>query len=256
MKPLIFITNDDGHSARGLAALVAVAREFGDVVVVTTELNASGKSHSLTTGVPIRVRTISKEPGLEQYACTGTPVDCVKLGEEHLCPRRPDLVLSGINHGSNASINVIYSGTMGAVIEASALGYPAIGFSLLNHSENADFGACLPFVRSICRNVLDNGLPPRISLNVNIPKLPYEDIKGIKVCRESQAYWSDSFERRVDPSGRPYYWLTGKFVCLDNATDTDEWALHNGYISVVPTHPDYTAPDFIEPMRKRFENGL
>ncbi|MBQ9474421.1 MAG: 5'/3'-nucleotidase SurE [Bacteroidales bacterium] len=253
MKPLIFITNDDGHSSRGLACLTELALEVADVVVVTPELNSSGKSHSLTSNVPLRVRAISEGDHLSQYACTGTPVDCVKLGEEHLCPRKPDLILSGINHGSNASINVIYSGTMGAVIEASTLGYPAVGFSLLSHSAKADFSHCLDYVRAIIKDVLENGLPSRISLNVNIPKAESEPLKGIRVCREAGAYWSDSFEKRIDPSGQPYYWLTGKFVCLDNAEDTDEYALHNGYISIVPTHPDYTAPSYIEPMRGRFE---
>lgn len=240
MKPLILITNDDGYAARGIQALTEVAREFGEVVVMAPAQNASAKSLSLTTKVPIRVRDIRQEEGLSSYACDGTPVDCLKLAVEHFCPRRPDLVLSGINHGSNSSINILYSGTMGAVLEATTLGFPAIGFSLLHHSPDADFEPSQPIVRHLVSHVLDHGLPPDVALNVNIPRLASADIKGIRLCRQSKAQWRDSFEKRIDPLGRPYWWLTGKFVCDNPTTDSDEWALAHGYVSVVPIHTDYT----------------
>ena len=240
MRPLILIANDDGVTAKGLRVLVEEAMTFGDVVVMAPERNSSGKSHSLTTERPLRVQTLKQEEKLHVYACDGTPVDCVKLAVEHFCPRQPDLVLSGINNGSNSSINVLYSGTMGAVIEATALGLDAIGFSLLNHNPDADFNACLPSVHHIIKYVLGNGLPDNVSLNVNIPRLPASEIKGIRLCHEAKARWLDSFAQRTDPIGRPYWWLTGKFECNDTSEDSDEWALAHGYVSVVPTCPDLT----------------
>lgn len=246
MKPLILITNDDGFAARGLRILDEVAMEFGDVIVMAPESNASGQSHSITSSRPLRVREIKHAPGLDIYACDGTPVDCVKLASEHFCPRRPTLVLSGINHGSNSSINVLYSGTMGAVIEATALGIDAIGFSLLNHSPEADFTPGIPYVRHIIGRVLEQGLPADTSLNVNIPRLDAEHLRGIRVCHEAKSQWLDSFERRTDPQGRPYWWLTGKFVCDNPPETSDEWALANGYVSVVPIHPDFTHYEAID----------
>ena len=240
MKPLILITNDDSFASRGLRALHEIALEFGDVVVMAPEQNSSGKSHSITTGRPLRVREVKLDAGMSVYACDGTPVDCVKLATEYFCPRQPDLVLSGINHGSNSSINVLYSGTMGAVIEATALGLNAIGFSLLNHNPEADFEPSRRIARHIIGHVLEHGLPPDVSLNVNIPRLSSEEIKGIRVCHEAKAQWHDSFEKRIDPQGRPYWWLTGKFVCDNPPQTSDEWALANGYVSVVPIHPDFT----------------
>ena len=240
MRPLILITNDDGVVAKGLRTLVEVAREFGDVVVMAPSQNSSGKSHSLTTERPLRAHELSKSEGLTVNTCDGTPVDCVKLAVEYFCPRVPDLVLSGINHGSNSSINVLYSGTMGAVIEATALGIDAIGFSLLNHNPEADFSGCLPSVRHIIGGVLREGLPEDVSLNVNIPRLPADQIKGIRICHEAKARWLDSFEQRTDPQGRPYWWLTGKFDCENPPESSDEWALANGYVSVVPICPDFT----------------
>ena len=239
-KPLILITNDDGFASKGLRVLDEVAQEFGDVIVMAPERNASGMSHSLTTSRPLRVRTVKIADGLQVYACDGTPVDCVKLAIEYFCPKRPDLVLSGINHGSNSSINVIYSGTMGAVIESTINGFDAVGFSLLDHSDDADFSQCVPHIRHIVGRVLEKGLPTNVSLNVNFPNIPLSEVKGIRICREAQAMWSDSFEKRTDPNGRPYWWLTGRFVCDDAVEGTDEWALDNGYVSVVPIHPDYT----------------
>ncbi len=251
MKPLILITNDDGVAAKGLRTLTEVALEFGDVVVMAPDRNASGLSHSITSSRPLRAHEVRVAPGLNVYCCDGTPVDSVKLAVEHFCPRRPNLVLSGINHGSNSSINVLYSGTMGAVIEASAMGFDAIGFSLLNHNPEADFEACIPWVRQIVDNTLKNGLPQGISLNVNIPRLPLADIKGIRICHEAPARWSDSFEKRIDPQGRPYWWLTGKFDCNNPADTSDEWALANGFVSVVPIHADFTHYPAIDELKKQ-----
>ena len=251
MKPLILITNDDGVAAKGLRTLVEVAMEFGDIVVMAPSGNASGQSLSLTTTRPLRVHEVKKDEGRSIYACDGTPVDCVKLATEFFCPRQPDLVLSGINHGSNSSINILYSGTMGAVIEATTLGHKSIGFSLLNHNPEADFSACRPFVHHIIGYVLEHGLPADVALNVNIPRLDSGAIKGIRICHEAKAQWRDSFEKRIDPQGRPYWWLTGKFICNNPDETSDEWALANGYVSVVPIHPDHTryeALDILQPM--------
>lgn len=254
-RPLIFITNDDSHVAKGLKTLIDIASDFGDVLVMAPDRNSSGLSHSFTFGRPLRVSQIKREPGIEIYSCDGTPVDCMKLAIEHFCPRRPDLILSGINHGSNSSVNVLYSGTMGAVIEASTYDYNAIGFSLLNHDPDADFSAGIPYIRSIIAEVLANGLPSNVSLNVNIPNLPAKQIKGIRICHEAKARWADSFEKRIDPHGRAYWWLTGRFICDDHSEGTDEGALSDGYVSVVPTQPDYTCYDAIESLKKRFHTS-
>lgn len=245
MKPLLLITNDDGVGAKGIKTLYTIAQEFGDVVVMAPERNASAQSLSLTTTRPLRSRDVEIREGLSVHCCDGTPVDCIKLATEYFCPRRPDLVLSGINHGSNSTINVIYSGTMGAAIEATSLGINAIGFSLLSHNPEADFTPSIPYVRHIISLALEHGLPPAVALNVNIPKLAADEIKGIKICRQAKASWTDSFERRIDPIGRPYYWLTGKFNCNDPSPDSDEQALRDGYVSVVPIHHDYTCIDAI-----------
>lgn len=249
MRPLILITNDDGVDAKGIQTLTKVACEFGEVIVMAPQTNASGLSHSIVSSRPIRAQELRRKEGLTVCSCDGTPVDCVKLAVEHFCPRRPDLVLSGINHGSNSSINVLYSGTMGAAIEAVALCIPSIGFSLLNHSPQADFEPGLPYIRRIIRTTLDNRLPAGITLNVNIPRLPMGEIRGIRICHEANAYWNDSFEKRIDPQGRPYWWLTGKFVCEDPSEESDEWALAHGYVSIVPIHCDFTHHPTIEKLK-------
>lgn len=240
MKPLILITNDDGYQSKGIHTLISIASRIGDVVVMAPERNSSGLAHSFTSSRPIRVHTISEIPGCSIYACDGTPVDCVKVSSEHFCPRRPDIVLSGINHGSNSSINVLYSGTMGATLEAAVSGLAAIGFSLLDFRPDADFEPSVPYVENIIRRTLEKGLPSQTALNVNIPVPSDGKIKGVKVCRQSHANWADSYEKRIDPQGRPYYWLSGRFECEDRGTGTDQWALENGYISVVPTTTDFT----------------
>ena len=211
--------------------------------------NASGVSTSITCTRPLRVNTFSQSESLSVYSCDGTPADCVKMGLEYFCPRQPDLVLSGINYGSNASINIIYSGTIGAVLEACLNGYPAIGFSLLNHNPAADFEACTPSIRHILNHVMQQPMPDFTALNVNIPRLPAEQIKGIRVCLQARAAWKDCLEKRTDPIGRPYWWLTGKFVCDNPAHDSDEYYLAQGYVTVVPIHPDLTAKHRLETLK-------
>ena len=241
-KPLIFITNDDGYAARGLAVVTEIARRYGDVVVIAPEQSQSGKSHSITMYNPLYLRTVHKEEGLEIYACSGTPVDCVKLAFDHLlADRLPDLTISGINHGSNAAISVLYSGTMGAAIEASFYGRPAVGFSLTDHSADADFRASAIAAETILAKMLASHIEVPVCLNVNIPIAAPEEIQGIRVVRQNEGYWKETFVCRKDPRGRDYYWLTGDFYNVEpEATDTDEWALANNYVSVVPIQVDMT----------------
>jgi 5'-nucleotidase len=215
-------------------------KEFGDVFVVAPDSPQSGMGHAVTINGILRLDERDLD-GVKAWACTGTPVDCVKLAIYHIMHRKPDLLVSGINHGANSSINVIYSGTMSAAVEGAVENIPSIGFSLLDHDVDADFSAAKSIARTLTKNILENGLAPGTCLNVNIPKLKKEDIKGIKICRQAKAFWEDAFEKRIDPSGKPYFWLTGEFNNSDKGEDTDEWALHNNYASVVPVHYDLTA---------------
>ncbi len=241
-RPLIFITNDDGVSARGIACLTRVASQFGDVVVIAPEQSQSGKAHAITMFTPLYLRTVEKNGGTEIYACTGTPVDCVKMAFDHLLlGRKVDLVLSGINHGSNSAISVLYSGTMGAAIEGSFYDTPSIGFSLLDHSADADFEASAIYAERIIGQVLESRPALPLCLNVNIPVGRPQDIKGIRICRQARGYWKEEFYCRKDPRGKDYFWLTGDFNNAEpHAADTDEWALSNGYVSVVPVQVDLT----------------
>lgn len=250
-EKLILVTNDDGVSARGIRALVEVAQEFGRVVVVAPNKPQSAMGHAITIYNPIRLHPTDIYPNItEAYACTGTPVDCVKLAVNTVLPRKPDLCLSGINHGSNSAINVIYSGTLSAAMEAAIQGIPSVGFSLLNYNEQADMQPAQKYVRKIIHEMLDKGIGTHHLLNVNIPALPTSEIKGIKICRQSKAKWVEEFAKRQDPFGRPYYWLTGEFVNLEKeSTDTDEYALANGYVSVVPVQYDLTAYDDLKLMK-------
>ncbi|WP_445958018.1 5'/3'-nucleotidase SurE [Yeosuana sp.] len=255
-KPLILVTNDDGINAPGIRTLIEVMNELGDVVVVAPDSPQSGMGHAITLDSTLFVeRVIVDNVKQLEYSCSGTPADCVKLGIREVLDRTPDLCVSGINHGSNSSINVIYSGTMSAAIEAGIEGIPAIGFSLLDYKWNADFSAAKHFVKSISEQVLKNGLPNGILLNVNIPNLPEKDIKGIKICRQAKANWVEEFDKRKSPQGKDYYWLTGKFVILDHGEDTDEWALAHNYVSVVPVQFDLTAHHFIQNLNTWGFNG-
>lgn len=241
-KPLILVTNDDGISAPGLRALISVMKELGEVVVVAPDSPQSATGHAITINNTLFINKVDIDPEIDtEYSCSGTPVDCVKFAVNEILHRKPDLCVSGVNHGSNSSINVIYSGTLSAAVEAGIEGIPAIGFSLLDYSWNADFEPIKPAIKKITQEVLENGLPEGVILNVNFPKLKEKDIKGIKICRQAKATWVEKFDKRKNPQGREYYWLTGEFVNLDNGEDTDEWALEHGYISVVPVQFDLTA---------------
>lgn len=239
-KPVILITNDDGIEAPGLAALISVVRPFGDVVVVASDRPQSGSSHSVTMHHPIRLNKLSEEPGLIRYSCNGTPVDAVKLAHRIVMGSSPDLLLSGINHGTNASINIIYSGTMAAAFEGAMSGIPSIGFSLLDPSPDADFSASCYYAEIIIRTLLQRKGEGPVCLNVNIPRLPVTGINGIRICRQAEGTWVEDFDIRHDPKGLPYYWLKGVFTRIGDGDDTDEWALEHGYVSVVPVHVDFT----------------
>ena len=244
-KPLILVTNDDGVMAPGIRHLVKFMLELGEVVVVAPDKPQSGMGHAVTMTVPIRLEKITVNSGHDEYSCSGTPVDCVKLAVNKVLKRKPDLLVSGINHGSNASISVIYSGTMSAAIEGSMETIPSIGFSLLDYRFDADFMPAKKYVQRIAKNVLDHGLPKGICLNVNIPAVKESEIKGVKVCRQARGNWNEDFDHRVDPLGKDYYWLPGEFVLHEDSNETDVWALKNNYISVVPTQFDFTAHDVI-----------
>lgn len=236
--PLILVTNDDGIDAPGIRTLISIAREIGQVVVMAPDKPQSGASHGITFAEPLRIKKIAQEDNYQEYSCNGTPVDCVKLAENVVIKGRPDILISGINHGSNASINVIYSGTMAAVIEANIDKIPAIGFSLDTYEPQADFEAARDYIKEIILNILENGLAKDICLNVNIP---YTELHGIKVCRQAKASWREGFDSRTDPRGGNYHWLTGEFVNDDKGEESDLEALSNGYISIVPVQVDLTA---------------
>ena len=251
-KPLILVVNDDGISAKGIRNLIRIMNDFGDVVVVAPDSPQSGKGHAITIEAIIRCDKIVIDNGPQkEYACSGTPVDCVKLAVNQILDRKPDLCVSGINHGSNSSINVIYSGTMSAAVEGALEKIPSIGFSLLDYDKDADFSEAETYVRRITKKVLKHGLDYGVCLNVNIPKsIEQKKLKGIKVCRQANANWVEEFEERIDPKGKTYYWLTGEFVNHDSGTDTDEWALANHYISVVPVQFDVTSHSSLASVNK------
>ena len=252
-KPLILVTNDDGITAPGIRNLVDFVKPFGKVVVVAPEKPQSGRGHAITLHKPLRLYKSKVFEDVEAYHCSGTPVDCVKLAVDKVLKRKPDLCVSGINHGSNSSINIIYSGTMSAAVEAALEWIPSVGFSLCDFAYEADFLAGKEFIQKIVQQVLEVGLPNDTLLNVNIPKLPKESIKGIKICRQAVANWEEEFDERTDPSGKKYYWLTGKFVNLDKGEDTDEWALANGYVSLVPVQYDLTSHHGINYVNQNWE---
>lgn len=240
-RPLILVTNDDDITALGIRELVAIAKEFGDVLVVAPDSPQSAQGHAITISQPIFLRSSDLHPGTEAYESSGTPVDCVKLAKSVILQgRQPDLCVSGINHGSNAAINILYSGTLSAAMEAALEGIPSIGFSFLNYRHDADFSVCRPYVRHLIGYVLEHGMPLGSLWNVNIPDIPAEDIKGIKVCRQAEARWVEEYQKNIDPRGREYYWLTGNFVNEDERSDTDARALSEGYVSLVPSTHDLT----------------
>jgi 5'-nucleotidase len=254
--PLILVVNDDGISAPGIRKLISIMSDFGDVVVVAPDGPQSGMGHAITINATIRCDKVTIDDGSqEEYSVSGTPVDCVKLAVNEILNRKPDLCVSGINHGSNSSINVIYSGTMSAAVEGALEGIPSIGFSLLDFSHDADFRESEKYIRKITDSVLKNGLPDGVCLNVNIPKSKVSDrIKGIKICRQAKANWVEEFDQRKDPNGRIYYWLTGTFVNYDKGEDSDEKALENHFVSVVPVQYDVTAYHAISELNNWIDN--
>jgi len=253
-RPLILITNDDSISAPGIMHLARCVSSMGDVVVVAPEHPHSGQSAAITVGAPLRIKERPcYEEGIRLFTVNGTPVDCVKLAIHTIVPRKPDFVFSGINHGSNSGVNVTYSCTMGSVLEGCIEGIPSVGFSLLHHSMKADFTLSTAFVAAIAHDVIAHGLPAGVCLNVNIPAKVIPE--GIKVCRAARGYWTDEYQRYLDPQGVPFYWLQGHFVNQEpEATDTDEYWLSCRYVSVVPVKCDQTAHDAIKALADRLDS--
>lgn len=250
-KPLILVTNDDGVNSRGLNALIEVVKPFGRIVVVASEDSKSGMSHAITFKVPLRISKIKEDEDIEIYKCSGTPVDCVKLALNQILDKKPDFLVSGINHGSNSSVSIFYSGTMGSVIEGCLNGIPSIGFSITDRSHDIDLTMAEKYAKKIVENVVLNGLPDGICLNVNFPAISIAQVKGVKICRQTKGVWKEEYDKRVDPHDRDYYWLTGNFNNYESdAEDTDEWALKNNYVSIVPVQIDLTSYSAIESLRK------
>lgn len=253
--PLILVTNDDGITAPGIRTLIHAMNQLGDVVVVAPDSPQSGMGHAITLHESLRLKPMHIDAGPQtEYACSGTPVDCVKLAvHEVLKDRKPDLIVSGVNHGSNASVNVIYSGTMSAAVEGAMQGVPSIGFSLLDYRWDADFRAVEPYLKHIAKDALDHGLPEGVCLNVNFPHADKAPYAGVRVARQALGYWKEAFEERFDPSGKPYYWMRGDYVNPDGAEDTDIWALDRGFVSIVPTMYDLTAHHALTGLHRRLD---
>lgn len=256
-KPLILVSNDDGITSKGIRHLVECMQQLGDVMVVAPNSPQSGMGHAITINDPLKVyRSDIFGDEVEAYECSGTPADCIKLAKNYLLKdRAPDLVVSGINHGSNTSVSVLYSGTMSAAVEAAIESLPAIGFSLCDYGRDTDFSHVLDYVVKIAEQALKNGIPKGNALNVNFPPKQEETIKGMKVCRQAIAKWQEEFDERVDPYGRKYLWLSGKFVNNDKGEDTDEWAIHQNYVSIVPVSYDMTAHHSIAIINSEWDLG-
>ena len=250
-KPLILVTNDDGYDAPGIRQLVEVAKNFGDVLLVGPTNGQSGMSHAVTLHDPIRLKKIKEEPGLRVFACSGTPADCVKIALNQILDAPPDLLLSGINHGSNSSVSLFYSGTVAAVVEGCMNSLPSIAFSVDNHSKDADFNLAVHYAGSIIREALKNGIPKKTCLNVNFPDIKLEECMGIRVCRQTNGVWKEEFEHRVDPQGKNYYWLTGYFSNEEpDEEDTDEYLIQQNYAAIVPIKVDVTNHEAIQEIGK------
>lgn len=238
--PVILITNDDGIMAPGIRNLVEAVKDLGQVVVVAPDKPQSGMGHAITIGLPLRLHPVTIFEDVEAWQCSGTPVDCVKLAVDKVLHRKPDICLSGVNHGANHSINVIYSGTMSAAVEAAIESIPSAGFSLLDHSVDADFTGARKYARLIVQHMLTTKLDKHTVLNVNIPAVPSELIKGVRICKQAYAKYEEDFIERTDPNGKKYFWLTGEFVNFDKGRDSDVWALEHNYVSLVPVQFDLT----------------
>ncbi|SNS86390.1 5'-nucleotidase /3'-nucleotidase /exopolyphosphatase [Ekhidna lutea] len=241
-KPLILVCNDDGITSRGIRKLVNVVKNLGEVVVVAPDSPQSGMGHAITVGDTLRLTKNDLFGDIEAYECSGTPADCIKLAKHYVLKgKKIDLIVSGVNHGSNSSISVLYSGTMSAAIEGAIEGVPSIGFSLCDFDPSADMDHVDNYIEKVVTEALKNGLPKGIALNVNFPVKQKEPIKGIKMCRQANANWEEDFDERKDPYGRKYFWMVGNFVNHDKGEDNDEWALANNYVSIVPCQFDMTA---------------
>lgn len=249
-KPLILITNDDGVTAKGISNLIEVAAGFGNILVVAPDKPQSGMGHAVTIDKILRLTKLNSREGVETYACSGTPVDCVKLAIYEVLKKKPTILLSGINHGGNQASNVLYSGTMSAAVEGAMEGIPSIGFSLLDFDQDADFYNSKKVVKNLLEKVFSNSFPKNICLNVNIPKVAKNEIKGIKVCTQAEASWEDCFEKRIDTNGKPYYWMAGEFAAHKADENSDIFALENGFASVVPTQYDLTAFNAINEIKE------
>ncbi len=251
--PVILITNDDGIMAPGIRSLVEAVKDLGKVVVVAPDKPQSGMGHAITIGLPLRLHPVTIFEGIEAWQCSGTPVDCVKLAVDKVLHRKPDICLSGINHGANHSINVIYSGTMSAAVEAAIESIPSAGFSLLDHSVEADFTGARKYARLVVQQMLKTRLDKHTVLNVNIPAVPIELIKGVRICKQAYAKYEEDFVERSDPNGKKYFWLTGEFVNFDKGRDSDVWALEHNYVSVVPVQFDLTNYDLKTKLEKSWK---
>lgn len=256
-KPLILISNDDGITSQGIRVLIECMQQLGEVVVVAPDSPQSGMGHAITIENPIRLTHEDIFEDVLAYSCSGTPADCVKLAKHHvLADRTPDLVVSGINHGANTAISVLYSGTMSAAIEGCLEGIPAIGFSLCDYSTDTSFDHVESYVTQIAGQVLKHGLQKGVTLNVNFPQKQEQPIAGIKICRQTHAFWKEQFYERKDPVGRPYFWLSGNFVNEDQGEDNDVWAVENNYVAVVPVHYDMTAYETIKNLQHEWDLPL
>lgn len=253
-KPLILVTNDDGITSRGIRKLVELMSTLGEVVVVAPDSPQSGMGHAITVGDTLKIRRNEIFGELQAYECSGTPADCVKLAKHYvLKDRKIDLIVSGVNHGSNTSISVLYSGTMSAAIEGAMSGLPAIGFSLCDYDPNADMSHIDEYVIKVAKETIEKGIPEGIALNVNFPPIRNERIKGMKVCRQANANWEEDFDERNDPYGRKYFWMVGNFVNHDKGEDNDESALANNYVSIVPCQFDLTGYSAIRQLNEDWE---
>jgi len=239
-RPKILVVNDDGISAKGIRSLIEVVKPFGDIIVVAPDGPRSGMSHAITMHIPLRIKKVAEYENVTEYVTNGTPVDCVKLAHKVILKGYPDLVVSGINHGANTAISLLYSGTMAAALEAAFENVPSIGFSLLSYDADADFTAAKEIAREIITRTLSQVIPSRGCLNVNIPNIPLTEIKGTKITRQAKGFWKEDLVPYQDPHGHEYYWLTGEFHNEDNGTDTDVWAVENNFVSIQPVQFDLT----------------
>ena len=253
-KPLILVTNDDGIDSKGIRLLVSIMSKFGEVVVVAPDSPQSGMGHAITVGDKLRLIKSDLFEEIEAYKCSGTPADCVKIAKHHILKNKKiDLITSGINHGSNSSISVLYSGTMSAAIEGAIENTPSIGFSLCDFDPNAHLNHSKIYIKKIVENALSNGIPDSIALNVNIPAISSEEIRGIKICRQANAIWEETFDKRHDPYGREYFWMVGNFVNYDKGKNNDEWAIKNNYVSIVPCKFDLSSKKGIDFLQNKWQ---